>query len=67
MFHHASCSQISKPFEINFRLCGRPRNPPQEAKDRPVCLIQAFQNDQAVVRFDLKSVEMIELELDRRF
>jgi len=32
-------------------------------KDRGVCLIQAFQNDQAVVRFDLKSVEMVELEV----
>jgi hypothetical protein len=38
---------------------GVPRNPLEEVKDRGVCLIQAFQNDQTVVRFDLKSVEMV--------
>jgi hypothetical protein len=49
--------------------CGSrsPRDPPQEVKDRGVCLIQAFQNDQAVVRLDLKSVEMVELEVSRCF
>src|SRR5262245_17193656 len=51
--------------EINLgsRLRRRPCHPPEQMKDRPICLVKPVQNNNTVLQFNFKAVKVAGLKL----